>query len=150
MTSTFGITYTDIQAAMRGFDLSDLSTEVAAEITRAAAHWHSMLKREGIVSSDVGIGDTLYALSQQWLILSVSAEMARRFSHQDPAISQARERKAAEIAQLLRDVPEAVYDAWDVNEQRGSFRTNRRLYSREPGDTSVRRGSSRKPWGGEF
>lgn len=150
MASTFGITYTDIESALEGWSLSDKTTEVTAMITRSAAHWHALLRREGILSSDVASGDTLYALSQRWLILKVAAEAGRRWSHQDPALSQARDKEAAEIAQLLRDVPEAVYDAWDPNEQRGSWRTNRRLYSREPGDTIARRGGSRNPWGQEF
>lgn len=147
--STFGITYTDIESALDGYSLSADSSAVSAIVTRVAAEWNALLKREGITPADVSATDTLYSISQRYIILKSSAEVGRRWTHLDPELSRQREASADSLAKLLHEAPEAVYDAWDPNEQRGSWRTNQRIEERTPGSISTTR-TPRNRWGVKF
>lgn len=119
---TFGVTYLDIQSALQGFALDDVAVEVLELIKDEAAILAVHLEQQGL-REYVDTDDTRgYRLCRRYLVLRVSAEIARTYTHQDPELSQMRDARAREILDLLRQMPESVPETFDQDEHRGSTR----------------------------
>jgi len=124
--NTFSLTYKDIQSRLQGYELGRRASFVDGLIAIEAASVNARISKEGIDVADVISGTNLYEIARQIIILRVVAEVARSFTHQNPELSDARDKRAGELEKLIHRSPEAYAPSFDATKQRGSFR--RRTY----------------------
>lgn len=147
--SLFDVTYTDIEVALDGFKLSGDITEVAKVIKRKASIVNAKLRKigESLVSITSTSDETGYEYVREIIILLASAEIAQRWTQQDPDLSTAREEQAVLLMKEMRDAPEAVFESWDPTDHLGTVKASRVLTELSPGGGT---GAHRVPWGEVF
>ena len=133
---TFGVTYTDVEGFLQGYDFDAAEqTLVAGWIDLAAANLEVHLRQQGWTSEFAS--DTRgYALAQDYIISSASARAQRAFTHQDSELAQSRSEGALDILQTLKNKVESTDDSWSTDNQRGSWRSNVSLTGLRPGSSA--------------
>ncbi len=146
---TFGVTSTTVGYEFTGLDFSALATAIGEWVTQSGAIVEAYLRRAGYDPEDVaglGSSDSLYQLCAAFVLHKTAARLAISSSLQQPEMADWHGKEAENIEGMLRNLPEALTDEWDRNEQAGAFRTHVNLVgglsgvSRSKPETRFRRG----------
>lgn len=138
----FGVVFGDIENKLMGFDLSTEEDYIKGAITDWASNLNALLVAAGYVPGDVSSTDRLYRMCRQYIINRVAAEVGRSFTHQNPELSDERDKKADRFEKLLEAKPESLSENYDRTKQRGTFRW------KKSGQLSTKKSFDK--WGGIF
>lgn len=124
---TYGVTYSTIEAELRGADLASISTDIDRWVTHYSALINSTLRANGYTPETIeGLGSTddLYRMCQYYVIQGVLAKVARSGGFQDVSIAQKADEERALVEERIRAMPLSVSDTADPEVNRGGALTN--------------------------